>query len=409
MIEFSIYTIFTLFVASACSILEGNWFQIVVLTYLLILFFYKQRHFDNAIFLFFAFWISINLLAYTLNRSEDFEILSFFSLSSRMLFPYLMIKIIGDKFFDGLFNFWFVLCLLGFPFFVVESIDPQFVQSLAPKLNFMTQTEQTEKGGFYLFFYMHSGWAVFMGAFVRNCGFMWEPGAYSLILVFMIVYRLFCNNMKIDLKVIFLVICILTTFSTSAYLALFAILFIFLYKNQDLYKRYKAIMPIISLFLIIGGYAFYSSAEFMSEKIDQYAELGTKSWNWSYKDQHVVRVSRWGYAIMAVENSLRDPWGDGIINSDYVIDKYHNARGPNSLATILFQWGWLGVFVLYYSLYRFKIHGRKCGLMLALPLSFPLFSNPFAFRTLVYAIVFSVVCIPEMRNMEEESEPEQES
>lgn len=402
MIDFLVYTIFTLLTANACSFFEGNnWAQIVVLIILMILYYFRNCRIDNNILLVIGVWCVINTISYWLNRGGDFDMFTFLSVTTRMLFSYLMLKIVGVNFFKGLFNYWFALSVLGFPFFIVESLFPSFIQSLAPVLNFMTQAEQKESGGFYLFFYMHSGWAQFMGEIVRNCGFMWEPGAFGCVLTFMIVYRLFDNNFKIDKKVLFLIICLLSTFSTSGYLALFVIALFYFIKNPSFYRRYNAMLPILILAIAIAGYMFYQSTDFMSGKIDKYEEMGTKSWNRSYGEYHVTRVSRLGIFILALDNSVYSPWGDGVITSNYLMEK-GNPQGPNSWAQILLQWGWLGVIVLIYSLYNFRIKGQRCGLILLIPLSFPLFSNPFAFRTLIYAIVFSVLCVHEVQDDVEE-------
>ena len=398
MIEFSIYTIFTLYTAYAASFLEGDWFQIVVLLYLSVLFALKKLRVDNEIIIFFFVWCSINGLALLLNRGDDFKLISFLSVSARMLFPYLMLKIVGRDFFKGLFDYWFILCLMGLPFYIIELVTPDFVQSLAPKLNFITQQEQTERGGFYLFFYMHNYYASsFYTSIARNSGFLWEPGAYAVVLVFMIVYNNIANEYKINWKTIVLTVCLLTTLSTSGYLALFFIFVISLYQNNNIFLRYKAILPVVVIIVGIAATVFYFSADFMSNKIDRYIEQGTKSYQWSFGDNKAVRVSRIGIAIIALENAVRDPWGNGIVTSDYVIDQYHNAVGPNSLATILFHWGWIGLVGLFYSLYNFRVEKIKCRFLLMLPLAIPLFSNPFAFRTLIYAIVYSVLCIPEMK------------
>lgn len=400
MINFSIYTIFTLYCAYAASFLEGDWFQVLVLIYLSILFIYKQKKIDNEILIFFELWICVNVLALLLNRGDEFSLLTLLSVTARMLFPYLMIKIVGPTFFKGLFKYWFFLCLLGFPFYLLELAAPDFVQSLAPRLNFMTQRLQTSLGGFYLFFYMHNYYSATsynVTNILRNSGFLWEPGAYSLVLIFMIVYNLLYNNYKVNWKTIFLIICLFTTFSTSGYLAFFFIIFFYLFKNDKFYKNHKAILPVLVIVTLFAGITFYSSVDFMSNKINRYIEAGTNTYMFESKEYNIFRTSRLGIAIMSIENSLQDPWGDGVVVSDYMIDKYHNPQGPNSLAIILQQWGWIGLLVLFYCLYMFKVRGERCGLLLMIPLSFPLFSNPFTFMILIYAIVFSVLCIPEMK------------
>lgn len=397
MIDFIIYTLFTLYTAASWVALESDLTQIVVLGILSVFFIYKRRKIDNSILLLLAIWCIINVISLYLNRLTDFKILTFLSITVRMLFAYFMVKIVGARFFDGLFKYWFFLCLIGFPFYVLETIFPSYIQSLAPKLNFMTGTEQTVKGGFYLFFYMHSAYSA-IGGIIRNCGFMWEPGAYAGILIFMIIYRLFINNFKIDWKLLFLTLCLITTFSTAGYLALFCIILFYFYYNQQLYQRHKAIIPTVLFVVFLIGYGIYINTNFLSEKVENYAEQGTKSWGWSFQGEHVTRVSRLGIMIISVEDALINPWGNGIITSDYIIEKHHNANGPNSIAQILRQWGWLGFIVLFFGLYNFKIKGQKGGLIFLLPMSIILFSNPFHFRNLLYAIVFSVICIDDITN-----------
>ena len=106
----------------------------------------------------------------------------------------------------------------------------------------------------------------------------------------------------------------------------------------------------------------------------------------------MIRVNRLGYAIIAIESSIRNPIGNGITNNSYIVKKYNNAQGPNTLATILIQWGWCGLIVLFYCIYNFIIRGKKGGLFLLIPISICLFSNPFSFKYLIYAIVFTVLC-----------------
>lgn len=395
-IDFIVYTIFTIYTAAILVFLESDWSQIITLIVLTLFFFYRHRQIDNKLIYFLALWCVINIISYTLNRSEGYKMITFLSISSRMLFAYLMVKIVGIKFFDGLFKYWFVLCLISFPFYVIECIAPSFVQSLAPKLNFMTGTEQAVKGGFYIFVYMHSAYAsftLFYEGIIRNCGFMWEPGAYAGVLVFMIIYQLFKTDFKIDWRILFLTICLLSTFSTAGYLSIFFIISFYFYYNRELYTRHKAIIPFAVIVITIISIYIYNSTPFLSDKIASYAESGTKSWSWGFQGEHVTRVTRWGIFLISLKDALVNPWGNGIFSSDYLIDVYHNASGPNSIAQILRQWGWIGPIALFYSLYSFKINNRKGGLIMLIPMSIILFSNPFHFRNLLYAIVFSVLCI----------------
>ncbi len=54
----------------------------------------------------------------------------------------------------------------------------------------------------------------------RNCGFVWEPGAYGCFLNIALMINLAQNRFVIDKKTIWFVVAIITTLSTTSYLAL---------------------------------------------------------------------------------------------------------------------------------------------------------------------------------------------
>ena len=304
-----------------------------------------------------------------------------------MLMPYVMVKIVGRTFWDKFFKFSYVLVLISSIFWLVESFFPQIIETLVPYLNFMTIREQEIKGGFYIFVYMHSGWAERMGFFVRNSGFMWEPGAYSCVLIFMLVYHLCKIKYQLDKKVIILSLVILSTFSTAGYAALFIVYIFFFIKNKIL-RKYFFLIPVFLIGFISFAIDFYNNSEFMSGKVNMYLEYDKKVNMWEFEGQRVLQVTRLGIIKISTENALRRPWGEGIYTSEYILKKYGNVIGPSSTAIILMQWGWLGLFVLCLSLYNFSACKTKGGWMLLLPMFVVLSSNPFLFRYLVYAIIF---------------------
>ena len=102
-----------------------------------------------------------------------------------------------------------------------------------------------------------------IGGVVRNCGFMWEPGAYAGILIFMIVYHLFSNSFKLDWKIMFLTLCVITTYSTAGYLAFFCVIILYFYYNHQLYQKHRAIIPAVLLSIFLVGYSLlYENTDF---------------------------------------------------------------------------------------------------------------------------------------------------
>ena len=116
-----------------------------------------------------------------------------------MCIPYFILKIIGGSFFEKLFRFFYILIIIATCFYIIEVIAPSFVNSLTPYLNFMLRGKMLENGDFYIIIYNHLGeYNKYYGVFPRNCGFMWEPGAYAMVLNFMIVYKLHRDNYVLD-------------------------------------------------------------------------------------------------------------------------------------------------------------------------------------------------------------------
>lgn len=385
-IDFSIITLFILYIAGAAKFLNKA-FLIISCLYVLAIFLLRRKKPDMFIWVLSSLWVIINIISTIINRPDVFPMKHFIAETMRIFIPYLMIKCIGPSFFNKFFRYAYVLVLISFLFYFIEFLNPTFISSITPYLNFMTQREQLVNGGFYIFVYMHSGWAGYVGAFLRNCGFMWEPGAYSCVLVFMLVYYLQLTEYKIDKKVLILVVAILSTFSTSGYLALFVISLFFILKNRTLKRKYALfIVPIVILFLW-GGLSFYRSNDFMKGKVDDYIERGVESSEWEFEDQHRIRITRLGMMLISLENAVHKPWGEGVVKSNYILDKYGDVDGSSSLAYLLLFWGWIGPIFLFYSLYKFNVNGKPAKLEMLLPLSLVFFSNPTIINPLIYNII----------------------
>ncbi len=392
--DFCIITLFVLFNAAAASFINNDIFTFICFICVLVIFFYKSKKIDNYFVVFLLIWVLINFISgFVINTSSDLIFGPFLGKTCRMLMPYFILKIIGQSFFDKFFKYAYTLVLLSFPFWLLESFFPEIIERVVPYLNFMTQREQVLSGGFYIFVYMHSGWAKNLGLFVRNSGFMWEPGAYSCVLVFLLVYH-FCKiDYKIDKKIIVLSLAIISTFSTAGYVALFIVYIFFLVKNKALRHKYWFLLPFFLIGYLTYAVYFYNTSEFMREKIEGYIERDKDTHNWEFEGQRILRVSRWGIIKISVENALRRPWGEGVYTSEYILKKYGPVSGPSATADILRQWGWLGLFVLCISLYNFRVENKKMGWFMILPMFVVLSSNPFNVRFLVFIIVFYYLSI----------------
>jgi len=385
--------IFLLFLEGSAFFVASDFFVIGVFLVLLAIFLYRKSCFDVEFFVVLALWTAINVISYLVN--DKLSINTFLGSVLKMCIPYFVVKIIGSSFFEKLFRFLYLLVIIASCFYIVEVIAPSFVNSLTPYLNFLVHGRMLEHGDFYIIVYNHLGlYNKYYGIFPRNCGFMWEPGAYAWILNFMIVYKLHRDNYVLDRKILLLVLALISTFSTAGYLGLFFIVIFYLIKRYS--RRALLILPFVLLAFVYGVVKLYNTADFLSEKLDAYQETGMEVREATFGEESWNRVTRIAMGRISLDNSLVRPLGDGINLSSYIIKKYGEVYAPNALASLLSEWGWLGFIAFVIAVWRFNPAGFKKGFgpFLLIPLFILLFSNPYnSCKYLMFAIFYySIVC-----------------
>lgn len=230
-----------------------------------------------------------------------------------------------------------------------------------------------------LFYFSHNR------AFDRNCGAFWEPGAYGCYLMF--VPLLFMGHLTYLFRTykrecIVLLIALLTTQSTTAYLALAALVFI--YFMLQMKSRFKYVL--ILLGVILATY-IYSNVEFLQEKIEGQNEqaiaangkfnatrVGTFLFDMQYFQKHPLTGnglhSRTRYADHPY---LVKMWSDGEM-----------AKGGNAFSDYLAKMGIVFYLAIIYFFYKTNKGIRKIDILsffvilVMLLFGEPLFSYPIA-------------------------------
>jgi len=88
----------------------------------------------------------------------------------------------------------------------------------------------------------------------RNAGFSWEPGAFSCFLIVALLLNLILNNLKFEKKSYLFIIAIITTLSTTGYLALMILLLlVYRYKVPNILSLRAVLLLLI---IVIAGAAF---------------------------------------------------------------------------------------------------------------------------------------------------------
>lgn len=230
-----------------------------------------------------------------------------------------------------------------------------------------------------LFYFSHSR------AFDRNCGAFWEPGAFGCYLL--IVPLLFINNLPLLYRryrkeSIVLFIALLTTQSTTAYLAFAALIFLYLAFQMRSWMKYVYIVLAIAVSVYV-----YSGVDFLEEKIKSQNEsaisangqfnstrIGTFLFDMYYFEKHPIigngLHSRTRYAD---HQYLVKLWFDGEL-----------AKGGNAFSDYLAKMGIAFYAAFFYFFYKTNQGVKRRNLLsflvvfIMLLFGEPLFSYPVA-------------------------------
>ena len=230
-----------------------------------------------------------------------------------------------------------------------------------------------------LFYFSHSR------AFDRNCGAFWEPGAFGCYLL--IVPLLFINNLPLLYRryrkeCIVLFIALLTTQSTTAYLAFAALIFLYLAFQMRSWMKYVYIVLAIAVSVYV-----YSGVDFLEEKIKSQNEsaisangqfnstrIGTFLFDMYYFEKHPIigngLHSRTRYAD---HQYLVKLWFDGEL-----------AKGGNAFSDYLAKMGIAFYAAFFYFFYKTNQGVKRRNLLsflvvfIMLLFGEPLFSYPIA-------------------------------
>lgn len=187
---------------------------------------------------------------------------------------------------------------------------------------------------------------------IRNSGFMWEPGAFSMMMVLAILLLYLREGIgRKNLKKYFLYsIVIITTVSTAGYLALFLSLFLLVPRQN------KLLLVSISLIILTAFLFALVSFDFLLPKIDKqfFAADEIIVNEGAYATTGIRSLGRFGSIIAATKTIESSPlFGIGM-NDDYFFKGgYVTFRYTSGLGDVLAKMGLAGILLLFYNLRNF--------------------------------------------------------
>jgi len=273
--EFVDYFVLTLFVAmSGMPPFRSKLLTLLEFSLLLFIFIVRKKNFNIGFLWFFVLLLVVTLLqAY---KFQFFPIVTSLGLLLMVFSAYLIVKILGNKFISYYVNILYYIAIVSFVFYFAILLIPSVASHmpLPPNQNIIIYN-------FNVY--------VWHEPLVRNSGPFWEPGAFAGYLIIAFIFN-FLKDIKIlNKKNIVLFIAIVTTVSTTAYLAVF-VFFFFIYYHKIKNVIFKAVA--VTIIVLAGLYA-YTSFDFLGKKIESQLEvaqtMGTQQSNDSQRFLTILR------------------------------------------------------------------------------------------------------------------------
>lgn len=228
---------------------------------------------------------------------------------------------------------------------------PDQVLSFARTYSISDFMKKNYGGGGFLIFNIGDtlDWGIY-----RNFGYCFEPGGFGLNLGIAMFFNLFRNKGDFNNKIFYvLFIAMLTTLSTSAYLA-FAVGFgMFIYQKNKGFGRYFFGGAFVILFLFV-----FLNIDFLGDKVYQQMEHESieqvEQWIRMSDSQHYYSSSRFGGFIIAYKDFLKYPLlGTGGHRGVSFAGRF--VYIVNGLAQFISWYGLFGIVILLISLYKVSI------------------------------------------------------
>lgn len=299
------------------------------------------------------FFISLLLFVYIVKFLEIFEGFSLFVLM-RVFIALLAIKLLNT--YDLLKytrNWIYFGAVISIPFFLVQIINPtltfiliRFIQGIIP---FSGEPIPTYANIII--------WGISnqIGAEYRNCGFMWEPGAFAAFLLVALVIELTLNRFTVNKRIIVLVSVLITTQSTMGFLGLILILVLFTNQRRKQNSSSVFLVPFAAIIIF-----FLFNLNFVFDKIVNEIDNQEDIVAFAYRtDRDFASLGRIG----SMNADIVDLFNEPIFGIGGNTDIMEGIKGKiinrtNGLTRFLLIFGIFGFVTYFYNIYMsFKKYG----------------------------------------------------
>jgi hypothetical protein len=298
----------------------------------------------------------------------------------RIAFAVLSIRILGKNFFDQFVRFVYVFAVIGLFFYFPCVLVKPLAHFLIDHVAKYTQCpfHRADTGQFYEAPYNLIIFNLGQITFNRNSGFYWEPGTQGGFLCVALFINLFYRKQKLTSKYnLLFIVTILTTLSTTTYLALFFVIVAYL-------KNFIVRRPLISLFLLIlvaaGGFLAFTRLDFLNKKIDEQIEKrgSRKTGESRFSSLNADLASTQEHPFVGTGRNVEMHFGKNFYNTD--LRELHRNNG---IGVLLATYGIFFFFFFFFYNWRsfYRLLGNRTNAWLLLTLLFIIgFSEDYFFK-----------------------------
>jgi len=188
---------------------------------------------------------------------------------------------------------------------------------------------------------------------VRNSGFAWEPGAFGFFLNLGLLMHLVTNNFNFDKRAKWVMLAIITTLSTTTYVAFaFIILLYFRGRGAKLFTIMFFVGPILCVLASMMPFMFDKIVATYNKDMDDMKNIQTLS-DWYVQHGETMPLNRFASILYLAGLFGYDLiWGvSNIYNETIPLIKHLNLS--NGIFVFMAQFGAIGLCFLLYSCYLF--------------------------------------------------------
>tara|TARA_Y100000816_G_scaffold292417_1_gene287558 strand:+ start:5021 stop:6223 length:1203 start_codon:yes stop_codon:yes gene_type:complete len=318
---------------------------ILSLLFALYLFIKNKKNIDKLFVNFSSLFFLVNIFLFFSLLKFDIFLSGYMYL--KFLYAYLSIKNIGLDFFKNIVKIGYYGAIISLTFFFFQIINYdltfKFVGFLQKSFDFLSFRNESFANN--ILFTVNSS------AEFRNSGFMWEPKGFANFLIISIFFQLVIGSFKVfNKKMLIMLIALITTFSTTGFIALFSLL-IFYFLNKNL----KTSLIFFPIFILFSSIIFFNS-DFLYDKIVYELSLTKEYENLlyqkkDYKDD-VYSLGRTGSFIVDINDLKNRPFfGYGFTRENRTQSDFVKLIRVNGLSDLLAVYGIVG-FILYFYMHH---------------------------------------------------------